>query len=420
MKARIFKIIYNPLFSGSMIMILGSNAINFFNYIYHFIIGRLLAPAQYGELAALFSLVSLISMIPTSFGLVIIKFISASKNKNETDSLINWMEQKIWILAVFLVFIVLIFSSFFANFLNLKNSFPIIVISFTFVFGLPSFFYRSVLQGLLKFKENIFSSIAESLLKLLLGVSLVYLGFSVSGALYGLILAALAGLIIARFYVKDHLAKKEKLKINIMPLLIFYVPVFIQTISYTSMSSADLILVKHFFHAQEAGIYAAISNLGRIILFGTGPITAVMFPMISQKSSRGENAHKIFIYSFLLTVLIAALILALYWFFPDLAIKSLYGSSYLNAAHYLFWFGVFMFLFTMSSLLISYYLSLGITKIVIFPLLASVAQIFGIWFYHNDLNMVISVSVIVSALLFICLFCYLFRLYLKSDSKLVY
>src|SRR5258708_1721467 len=93
MKKFLKPIINNPLFSGSLVMILGSNATNFINYVFNLVIGRLLGPAQYGELAALLSLISLYAMIPFSLGLVIIKFISSSKTKEEVSGTIHWFSK---------------------------------------------------------------------------------------------------------------------------------------------------------------------------------------------------------------------------------------------------------------------------------------------------------------------------------------
>src|SRR3990167_6317884 len=67
--------IKNPFLAGSIIMIVGSNGINVFNYIYHFLMGKLLQPESYGELVALFSFIGILSILPGALGLVIIKFV---------------------------------------------------------------------------------------------------------------------------------------------------------------------------------------------------------------------------------------------------------------------------------------------------------------------------------------------------------
>ena len=88
-------IIKHPLFAGSMVMIIGNNFVNFLSFVYTLLMGRLLGPVDYGTFASLLSLVGLVSMIPFSLGMVIIKFISAAKSEDEAKTLINWFNKKI-------------------------------------------------------------------------------------------------------------------------------------------------------------------------------------------------------------------------------------------------------------------------------------------------------------------------------------
>ena len=55
-----------------------------------------------------------------------------------------------------------------------------------------------------------------------------------------------------------------------------------------SWHNIDVILVKHYFSADEAGHYAALSQLGKIIIFGTGAIASVMFPLVVERFEKHE------------------------------------------------------------------------------------------------------------------------------------
>ena len=81
MRQKVRQVLTHPLFSGSAIMIIGTNGIAGLNYIYHFAMGRLLGASAYGELVSLFSLIGLLGMVPTALNLVVIKFVSSSKSK---------------------------------------------------------------------------------------------------------------------------------------------------------------------------------------------------------------------------------------------------------------------------------------------------------------------------------------------------
>lgn len=406
MKRYITGIITNPLFSGSAIMILGSNATSFVNYIYHLLMGRLLGPSDYGELAALISLSGLLGIVPLSLGLVIVKYVSSAKTDQEISSLVSWVNQKAFIVSS-VIFVLILFSTpIISSFLNIHDKTLVMLVALSFVFALPSYFNKSILQGVLKFKQMVLSLMAENIVKLILGIILVFLGFAVSGAMWAFAIAGFIGFLLSRFFIRGYLKKTYLPKPNIKPMVLYSLPVIIYSIATTSLYSTDLILVKHFFSSHDAGIYAALSNLGKIIFFGAGPIGAVMFPLVSSRYAKGQGYKKIFFFSLLATSSLALGILGLYWLFPELAITALYGSLYLEAADLLIWFGIFITLFTLSALFISFYLSLGFTKMVILPLIAAIFQIIGILFYHQDLKTVVQVSITVNALLLLSLLIY--------------
>ena len=86
-------LIKNPLFSGSAIMIIGSNLSNFIAYVYHLIIGRLLGPSSYGTLAALLSLMGLVAVsfgfLGTVMGMIKAFYNMASAGNNVDVSLLS-------------------------------------------------------------------------------------------------------------------------------------------------------------------------------------------------------------------------------------------------------------------------------------------------------------------------------------------
>lgn len=402
-------------------MIVGSNATSFINYIYHFVMGRLLGPSNYGELATLFSLIGILGILPSSINLAIIKYVSSASSKEEAEGIINWLNKKVFLFALAFSFILFIATPPLASFLKIDNYFSVVITSIVFLFGLPTFLNRSILQGLLRFHQMVVSLLVENSVKLVLGIILVYLGFSISGAMGALGVASFIGWWLSRNAVKDYLDIKLQNKPKLKSLFSYSVPVMIQSVAMTSLYSSDLILVKHFFPSHETGIYAAISILGKIIFFGAGPISAVMFPIVAQRKTRGENYQKIFKYSFLLTFVLSSVILTLYWLMPEIAIKLLPGSLYLEGANLLVWFGIFMTFYTLASLFINYHLSMGRTTSIILPVIAAVVQIVSIWLYHSSLIMVIFISITVTALLLISLLIYSIygNRFFKEDKTII-
>lgn len=406
MKRHIKKLVTNPLFLGSAIMVIGSNSISILNYIYHLILGRLLGPTNYGELASLISLIGLLGIIPSSLNLVVVKYVSSAKDEKEIDDLINWLRSWLFKLSILFFLAIILASPAISSFLHIDKMIYLFLISLSFLFSLQTLFNRAILQGLLKFKQMMFSIFIENTTKLIVSILLVYIGFSVGGAMVAFLVATIVGWYQTNSFLKFKKNSHPTPPKNIKLLIQFIIPVFIQSISMTSLYSTDVILVKHFFSSFDVGIYAAIATLGKIIFFATGPISTVMFPSVSQRQSKGQNHSKIFITSFLATGIIAVGILIGYWFVPQFAIGLLYGKLYLTGTNLLFLYGVFITLFTLSVLLINYGLSLGRTRIVFFSLGAAIAQLILILFFHSSLQEIIIISILVTALLLVCLFIY--------------
>ena len=403
-KLQILDLTSYTLLTGSFVMIIGSNAVNFLNYLYHLVMVRFLTPTNYGELAALLSLVGLLGIIPGSLNLVIIKFVSSAKNNQEIVNVVSWFNSKVFIFSLVIFITITLFSPFISSFLKIDNRLTIVLIALSFLFSLAALLYKSTLQGLLRFQQMVFTLFTESSLKLILGVLFVYIGFSVTGAVVGLVIASFVGFFLSRLFIQNFLKKSEKMP-NIKKILDYSLPVLIQSISITSLYSTDIILVKHFFTSHEAGIFAVISTLGKIIFFGTAPISAVMFPLISQKQSKGKKYQKVFILSLIMTLIISIFILAIYWLIPQFVIRML-NPDYLEAAPLLAWYGIFISLFTLSALLVNFGLSLGRASVVIFPTSAAILQIILIWFFHQSLFIVILASTTVAALLLASLLIY--------------
>jgi O-antigen/teichoic acid export membrane protein len=236
----------------------------------------------------------------------------------------------------------------------------------------------------------------------------VTIGLRVNGALWSLVFSGIVALLFNFLPLRFLLTNNEKnLKINNREILIFSIPVFFLTLSLTSLYNSDVILVRHFLSAQETGFYAALSTMGKIIFFLTGPVVSVMFPMISERHASGNKYKNLLLLSLILVGIICSFSTLFYFLFPNLVVRIFYGSQYLSAASYLGFFAMLFSFYSLSSLLINFYFSIKRTKIVILPVLAAFFQIVFICFFHQSLLTIILISLIINALLFVGLLLYL-------------
>ena len=415
MKKHVYKIITDPLLSGSAIMIVGSNSASALNYLYHLIVGRLLGPSLYGEFASLISVIGLLGIIPSAVGLVIVKQISSTRNEFETINLISWFKTKLFVLSLLCSIFILISSPLITSFLKIDKISYLLLIGISFLFSLQAGFNRFILQGLLRFREFVITILLENTSKLLVGILFIIAGFAVLGALFGFVIASFLGFYLTSYYLKTKDQSASYTPPPLKPMFLLTIPILIQAVSTTSIYTIDVVLVKHFFPSHDAGIYASLSTLGKVIFFGAGPISTVMFPLVAKLSSRGENYRRVLIYSLVATLFFALGVCFFYWLTPEVAIYLLFGSLYLESSKLLILFGIFISLFTLSSLIINFGISLGKNKIVVFPLIFAIFQIILITFFHQTLLMVVLICIGVNALLLLTLL-----IYLSFEKEFVY
>ncbi|MDO8638538.1 MAG: oligosaccharide flippase family protein [Candidatus Daviesbacteria bacterium] len=399
------KAMENKFITSSLVMIIGTNFYNLSQFIFHFLTGRFLGKVVYGDLAALISILGFIGIFQSSFGLTIVKFI-ASADEKEIPSFIRWVYW--WSIRIGLVIgiLLLVLSPILGSFLNITQP----VVAYMLV-PLITFFVlvstmRSVLQGLTKFDKFVVNLLIEAGIKIILTLVFMLLGFAIFGAIAAYIIGVLVAFLLVRISLSNYLKGKGEKGPELRKLINYSSATFIQGLALTSMYSTDLFLVKHFFNGEQAGIYASLAILGRIVFFGSTPIIHVMFPMVARKHHLNENYYKIFFLSAFMVGFISIALTVFYFFFPNLAILALYGPSFLEGAYLLWWFGIFMTLLAVVMLLTQFFLSVGKLKVVYLFISGAILQAILIWFYHRTLLEVIQMSIISAALLVFVLFVY--------------
>src|SRR5260221_3975216 len=407
MKAKIISIISHPVISGSAILVVGGMSANVINLIYQVLMARILKPALYGELLSLYSILYILSIVPLSTSVSIVKFISSTHDPKERLKVYLAIKKLVFWIAVILSIVVIALSYPIAQFLHIPDVIGVIFTAGVLFFSLITFVNQAASQGILRFMGVVVPNFVSSATKLILGIILFYLGFSVGGVMFAVVIGVAAAYLISIFYVKDRFKGTTTKKYDLTKFFKYSAPVLLQALAFTSFFTTDVILVKHFFNSTDAGIYGVLSTLGKIVFFAASPVASAMFPFVSGKKAKGEKYFNVLIGTLLATGIMSVGIVGLYYLFPGLIIKVLYGADYLAAGNYLVWMGLFIAFYTMSSFLINFFLSVDKTWTILLPLFFSVLQIIGIWFYHGSLLTVIQISLSLSLALFILLLVYL-------------
>lgn len=410
---KITNFLKHPIIAGSAVLVVGSMAANVVNLVYQVGMGKILLPADYGTLLSLYSILYILSIVPTSSSVSIVKFISSAEDEKERSGVYRSVKKFIFYVAAAGAIFVVLTSPLITRFLNMNDVFSVILTAGVFFFMIITLVNQASLQGVLKFMGVVVPNFVSAFIKLLLGVVFIYLGLSVRGAMLAVVIGAGLAYLLSEKMIDGHFKKKSSVELDMKKFLKYSGPVLLQAFAFTSLFTLDVILVKHFFSPYDAGIYATVSTLGKIVYFAAAPVASVMFPHISSRHAKGEKYYQLLFGSIGLTFIISVGIAAFYFLFPNLIINILYRSNYLAAAPLLFLMGLFISFLTMSNLLVNFFLSIDMTKIVVLPFLVAILQIISLWFFHRSLQQVIVISTLETAIMCVILFGILIKKWLK-------
>lgn len=398
----------HPVVRGSITVLGGSMIANIFAYAYHLVMGRILGPAAYGELAALLSLFYILNVPSAVIQTTLTKFFSvlrAKKQYGEVKTLYVNSIKFIVIGELICLPAVWLFSGMVASFLRISSpmylyllygifaSYLVTVVAISAIAAFQMFFVSSILAN------------AGAFLRLSFGILGAYFGVAwvLASNLFSNLVTVLLYFIPLRFVFKK---RARQLKSLPNGWLAYSGPTLLITLAVTALYSQDVILVKHFFQPVDAGIYSSLSVLGKIIFYASFALSFVLFPVIAERKELGKEKGTL-VWSALAGVSALSFgLTVLYYLFPSFIVQALYGKSFDAAIPYVGKFGLFISFYTLVSLLTTVLLADGRTKTWIPVTVAAILQLAGIWLVHGTLSDVIMVNTTVTLSLLAVLLIY--------------
>jgi len=406
----------HSLAKNSVIVMAGSMGANVGSYLYHLVMGRLLGPIGYGELSSLLSIFYIFT-VPLNVGaIVLVKFISSMKAQSQlgqVQTLIVKVTKVCLIGCIAALPVIIIASPFISTFLHIESTILFILVYIIFVLSLLIVIASSALQGYQKFLWVSIFGAGSVMLKLLVSIPAIHFG------VYGVLLATIGSTLVVyllyflplRFIFQ---VKSSTLTVTAREAIRYAVPSLLIILGMTSLYSADMILVRHFFSAHEAGLYASLTVLGKIIFYASSAVSIVIFPVLSERTAKGEKGTKLIFIGLGTVTAVSAGITLFYFAFPEFIIRTFFGSSYIQGAPLLGLFGIFLVLYSIGNMFTTIFMALGKLTVWYVPVLCALVQIIGINVYHDSVTSVIWVNIITSLVLVLSLLgYYMKRIYEK-------
>lgn len=399
----------DDFYRHTSIMMAGNGLVNFLNLLYHFILVRLLSGTEYGTLNSLISLTLFFSIFVSPFRHTVTKFLSGYFSHQEFGKvffvLIHVFKRLGFLSILFLAGFV-IAAPFLSSFLQIENTYYLAIIGAVVALSILTPLGHSFLQSAQLFKMLAFVRVICVLGKLLIGAGLVYLGFGVLGGLAGILSFPVLGIGLGLFliikYLKSHnIDIRNTQPVKIIPIYKYFLPTGLAMLSFTALTNADIVLVKHFFSPEQAGFYSVAQMVGKIILFLPGAVSMVIFPKAAALHANNLKSLHLLKKGLRIAAISCASATTICIAFPDIVLRVLTSKTYPESIELVGWFALAMSFYALVTIVTFFHLSTHNTRFVLPIFILAIAQVATIYFFHPTLKSVLYILSIFSILAFL-------------------
>jgi len=395
------KLLGNQFVKNNTIFFVGSVFVAFINYIYYPVVGRFLPVESFGEVQVLISFFLQLTVFLTVLGLVTTGVVVNEKDDRKSSVIVTELQKAALLVSLIAAISIVILSPVLQSLFKFQSSIPFMLIAVVFLVSLLLSFKSAFIRA----KQDFFAASAQGVIggvgKIIFSVVLILVGFSTSGAIAGLLLAQIVALYYASYaarklgYVPGSEKGVRRRMYAIMPDLnvvkrfyVYVAFVFGVSLITTLMYSLDVAVVKYLFSAQEAGVYAGIATVARIIFFLTGSFAVVILSSAKLTATPSENYH-VLVKSLMLTVTFGGAAALFFVLFPSFTVHLLFGSRYDEMVHLLPPLSIAMLLMSISNLLANYYIALKQYLVLLWVSIGFAITIGLITFYHETISQVV-------------------------------
>lgn len=390
------KITPEQIFMTSVLVVNGGN------YLYNLILGRMLGPAAFADAALLITLLLVLSFVGMTFQLVTTKF-NIIFSGNQWSAFENYMKKYAIIFGVAIGALLFLFAE---NLQQLFNTESLTMFR-VFAIGIPLYFFMSIKRGKFQGKQD-YTNLSvtyqsEMWSRLLITLVLLLLvpmnpAFLVA---VGIVISFVFGLMPVKFKKISFATSSVLTSTNKKKVTTFILLTAGYELTQIIINNSDVLLVKHYFNSLDAGLYASLALIGRVVYFVAWMFVMLLLPAVIEKRKEGKRTAPIlFKYVGYISLLSVAIVAGCY-LFPETIISLMFGDAYVAMSSLLWQYALATSLFAISNIFAYYFLSLDYYVPVILSGVLGLSQIVLIIFFHSSLAMVVQLQIIVMlALLF--------------------
>lgn len=396
------------VFNGSVVMLFGSVLVSLANFGYNIGVAHLLGPRDFSQAAASVTLLMLASCINLAYQLVTAKLIAKTSVPSERAAVYQYLTRRAWLVGFGLSALIVGANRWIAAYLRMSSPTLVVLLGLGMLFYIPLGVRRGGMQGTCQFFRLSLNLAVEAFVKLIAAMILVLGGVGVAGAVGAISFSVLAAFLLPAGNRELHqipsLYRPGSFFESIQAIIFFVGQVIINNI--------DILMVKHYFAPDVAGIYAAVALVGRLLYFATWSVTSAMFP-ISAGSATESDSRRMLVVPLLFVAGLSTSFVIFLSTFPGFVIRTLFGNDFHRAGvgveQLLAMNAVATAVYAVGVVLITYEMSRRIANTGWLQLVVSLLIVLLVSIFHSSLMQVIVIQQVLRGLLLIAVSIPFFR-----------
>lgn len=381
--------------SSEQIFMLTMFVVNAGNYFYNLLLGRFLGPTAFADAAILITFLLVLSFVGMTFQIVTTKY-SVLLEGALKDKFIQLITKVSILLGISIGSFFIFFCKELQNLLHTETY----TMFQLFGIGIPFYFVMSVNRGLYQGAHNLkqlsITYITEMVVRLFITVVLLYFALQLPTTVlvsFGIVISFVFGLFPFQKTIFQKKAQKN-ITLETKPIVAFFGLTAFYELTQIIINNSDVILVKHFFNNIDAGYYASLALIGRVVYFVTWIFVMLLLPKVIQLQKEGEKTEPILLKYVLLISFFSISIVLVTFIMPETIVKIMFGNAYLTIAPLLWKYALATAVFAVANVFAYYFLSIGNYIPVIVSAFLGFGQVILILIFHNSLHQVVHMQIV--------------------------
>jgi O-antigen/teichoic acid export membrane protein len=386
----------NRILRYNAIFLAGSIGAGALGYVFHFLTGRLLGPAQYAIVASAVAALYILNLPALVVQVVSARFTSVAAGRGQLGNVPGLLLQVSGLglgVGLLVSAALLIFRAPLSAYLQISDQRVIGILALASLIAIVLSAARGALQGLRRFVALSINTALDMGTRVASAGALILLGLGALGGLVALVLGPMLAYAASLFLFRGLRDAERGKRAPLKEVGGYALMTTIAAVGTTYLYNADVVLSKHYLAAAAAGIYAAASVLGRVVYFLGLTISQVMFPEVATLHARDEPHYHVVDLSLGLLCAVAVGLTVVYALVPGLVLLP-FGSAFSPVKQYLWPFALALGMLSIVNLFITYFLSIGSARFAIPLVFACILETALIATFHSGPGQILWMVVI--------------------------